>query len=93
MREVVKTGTAAKAFARLPLEFAGKTGTAEVYGGSDNGLFVAFAPYDNPKIAVAVVIERAGGGSYCGPVVKAIIEAYLNAENEPELTLGIDKLY
>lgn len=93
MRLVALDGTAASYFKDYPVKVAAKTGTAEVYGGSDNGLFVAFAPYDNPKIAVAVVIERAGGGSYCGPVVKAIIEAYLNAENEPELTLGIDKLY
>ncbi len=93
MRLVALEGTASAYFKNYPVKVAAKTGTAEVYGGSDNGIFVAYAPYDNPQIAVAVVIERAGGGSYCGPVAKAIIDAYLNAENEPELTLGIDKLY
>ncbi|MBQ2942077.1 MAG: hypothetical protein IJD97_07575 [Clostridia bacterium] len=93
MRLVATSGTAEAYFKDYPVEVAAKTGTAEVYGGSDNGLFVAYAPYENPEIAVAVVIERSGGGSYCGPVAKAIIDAYLNAENAPELTLGIDKLY
>ncbi len=93
MRLVALDGTASAYFKDYPVKVAAKTGTAEVYGGSDNGLFVAYAPYDNPQIAVAVVIERSGGGSYCGPVAKAIIDAYLNAENEPELTVGIDKLY
>ncbi len=93
MRLVATEGTAKAYFADYPVKVAAKTGTAEVYGGSDNGIFVAYAPYEDPKIAVAVVIERAGGGSYLGPVAKAIIDAYLNAENENEFTVGIDKLY
>ncbi len=93
MRLVATSGTAQAYFKDYPVKVAAKTGTAEVYGGSDNGLFVAYAPYEDPKIAVAVVIERGGGGSFCGPVAKAIIDAYLNAENDPEYTLGIDKLY
>ncbi len=93
MRMVAESGTAADYFFDYPIKVAAKTGTAEVYGGSDNGIFVAYAPYDNPQIAVAVVIERSGGGYYCGPVAKAIIDAYLNAENSDELTVGINKLY
>ncbi len=93
MRLVATDGTGREYFSDYPVKVAAKTGTAEVYGGSDNGVFVAYAPYEEPKIAVAVVIERAGGGSYLGPVAKAIIDAYLNAENEEELTVGIDKLY
>lgn len=93
MRLVAEGGTAEDYFKDYPIAVAAKTGTAEVYGGSDNGIFVAYAPYDNPQIAVAVVIERSGGGYYCGPVAKAIIDAYLNAENSPESTVGIDKLY
>lgn len=93
MRMVATDGTAADYFSDYPINVAAKTGTAEVYGGSDNGIFVAYAPYENPEIAVAVVIERSGGGYYCGPVAKAIIDAYLNAENSPDLTVGIDKLY
>lgn len=93
MRLVATDGTGKEYFSDYPVKVAAKTGTAEVYGGSDNGIFVAYAPYEEPKIAVAVVIERAGGGSYLGPVARAIIDAYLNAENEEELTVGIDKLY
>lgn len=93
MRLVATDGTGKAYFADYPIKVAAKTGTAEVTGGSDNGLFVAFAPYEEPEIAVAVVIEHSGGGAYGGPVVKAIIDAYLNAENEIETTIGIDKLY
>ena len=93
MRLVAVDGTAREYFKDYPVKVAAKTGTAEVYGGSDNGLFVAYAPYDKPKIAVAVVIERGGGGSYCGPVAKAIFDAYLIAANDSEPALGTDKLY
>lgn len=93
MRLVAVDGTAREYFKDYPVKVAAKTGTAEVYGGSDNGLFVAYAPYDKPKIAVAVVIERGGGGSFCGPVAKAIFDAYLIAANDSEPALGTDKLY
>lgn len=93
MRLVAVDGTAKEYFNDYPVKVAAKTGTAEVYGGSDNGLFVAYAPYDNPQIAVAVVIERGGGGSFCGPVAKAVFDAYLNAANDSEPTYGTDKLY
>ena len=51
------TGTALK----IPdVQFAGKTGTAQNPHGKDHALFIAFAPYDNPKIAVAVIVENVG---------------------------------
>ncbi|MEX2446686.1 MAG: FtsW/RodA/SpoVE family cell cycle protein [Dehalococcoidia bacterium] len=61
------------------VDVAGKTGSAEVAEGeSSDALFIAFAPADDPTIAVAVVKERAGPGSReAGPVVRAIIEAWL----------------
>lgn len=56
---------------------AAKTGTAEVYGRDPHALFVAFAPYDDPEIAVAVVMEHAGhGGTAAGPVAKDMLAAY-----------------
>jgi len=61
-------------------EISGKTGTAENPHGEDHALFVAFAPYDNPKIAVAVIVENIGFGStHAAPVAKKVIEAYLNS--------------
>ncbi len=58
MRQVVTLGTASAAFATSKYKAAGKTGTAEVPDGEDNVLFVGFAPYDDPQIVIAVIIEH-----------------------------------
>lgn len=80
MNEVTQPpdGTAYGLFNGFP-PLAAKTGSAEVQGrGITNALFVAFAPYDNPEIAVAVVMEQAGhGGSAAGPVAADMLAAYL----------------
>ena len=61
----------------------GKTGTAENYG-NDHSVFIAFAPMDNPKIAVAVYVENAqgGGGTWAAPIAGLIIEKYIKGEVE-----------
>ncbi|MEG0221216.1 MAG: penicillin-binding protein 2 [Clostridia bacterium] len=71
-----KGGTSYIVFKGTGLEVAGKTGTSQVTSGSDNGLFVGFAPYDNPKIAVVAIIEHGAEGSYTANVVKPIFEEY-----------------
>ena len=56
----------------------GKTGTAQNPHGKDHSVFIAFAPKDNPKIAIAVYVENAGFGStYAAPVASLMIEKYL----------------
>ena len=57
---------------------AGKTGTAENASGKDHSWFVAFAPADNPKIAVAVLYENAGKGSNSVPAARDIMQEYLS---------------
>ncbi|MFA4924994.1 MAG: penicillin-binding transpeptidase domain-containing protein, partial [Ignavibacteriaceae bacterium] len=60
------------------IHIAGKTGTAQNPHGKDHALFVAFAPYENPKIAVAALIENAGfGATWAAPIAKKIIETYV----------------
>ena len=61
---------------------AGKTGTAELEAGQQShAVFIAFAPVDNPRVAIAVIKERAGSGSReSGPVVKAVLEEALKGE-------------
>ncbi len=60
------------------IQIAGKTGTAQNPHGKDHALFIGFAPFDNPKIAVAVVVENVGfGATYAAPIAKKMIEAYL----------------
>lgn len=91
MNEVTaEGGTAATTFADYPIAVGGKTGSAEMTENRDgveinytNGLFVAFAPFDDPEIVVCVVGEGAEHGSTVAPVVRDIFDAYF-AEEEPD---------
>lgn len=64
---------------RVPgVEMCGKTGTAQNPHGKDHAVFFAFAPRENPKIAIAVFVENAGfGGVWAGPMVNMLVEKYL----------------
>jgi penicillin-binding protein 2 len=77
MEMVVKSGTAVSAY--IPsIVICGKTGTSENPHGPDHSIFVAFAPKDNPKIAIAVFVENAGFGStFAAPIASLMIEKYL----------------
>lgn len=63
------------------IRVAGKTGTAENPQGDDHAWFVAFAPADDPKIAVSVLLENAGKGSNAVPAARNIMKAYLEKLN------------
>ncbi len=77
MRKVCQEGgTASFVFENYPIEVCAKTGSAEVSTGAANGIFVAFAPYNNPQIAVAVVVENAGSGNSIAPVARDVFDAY-----------------
>jgi penicillin-binding protein 2 len=86
MEAVVTNGTARNA--KIPgVNVCAKTGTAEKYAIVDgqriklenNAVFVAFAPKEDPKIAIAVVVENAGyGGTWGGPIARVLMEKYLN---------------
>jgi penicillin-binding protein 2 len=87
MRDVVssRTGTGALAMSDL-VEIAGKTGTAENPSGEDHAIFFCFAPFDAPKIALCLIIERGGhGGVVAAPVAKRIVERYLCQNEEEDL--------
>ncbi|MBI3005893.1 MAG: penicillin-binding protein 2 [Ignavibacteriales bacterium] len=79
MRRVVQEAGGTGGMARVPnITSAGKTGTAENPHGDDHSWFVGFAPFDNPKIAVAVLLENAGfGGTRAAPIGGFVIEKYL----------------
>lgn len=66
---------------RLPdISICGKTGTAQNPHGKDHAWFVGFAPYENPKIAIAVLVENVGfGGTHAAPIAKKVIQAYMNS--------------
>lgn len=68
-------GTAYSTFAGFNVEVAGKTGTAQV-GNKTNGWFAGFAPYDNPEIAIVVVVENVTHGGYTAEVARDIFAEY-----------------
>ena len=75
-------GTASIIFKNSNIQVAGKTGTSQVAGKQNNGIFVGFAPYDKPKIAVVAIIEGGGEGTYTANVVKPIMEEYFKISTE-----------
>ena len=84
LHEVTKYGTAASIFRGFPIEIAGKTGTAENPHGRDHGWFVAYGPFANPDIVVAVIVEQGGFGSQSAvPIGRKILEAWFGL-NKPQ---------
>jgi penicillin-binding protein 2 len=75
----MEIGIGSGAFYAVPgIPICGKTGTAENPHGSDHSVFMAFAPKDNPQIAVSVYIENGvWGARYAAPIASLIIEQYL----------------
>lgn len=80
MRRVTEDGTASSVFSTYWIPVAGKTGSAEVPTGSANGVFVAFAPADDPQIAVAIVVEHGAHGNSVATVAKDIFDCYFSAD-------------
>lgn len=72
---------------RLPdIAIAGKTGTAQNPHGDDHAVFVGFAPYENPKIAIAVIVENVGFGSvHAAPIARDVIKAYLQKSSTQQI--------
>lgn len=90
LERVPVSGTAAAVFSGFPLDdisVAGKTGTAEITGRESHGWFAAYAPADDPQIAVAVVIENGGYGSRsAAPVVRKVFDYYFGINYETDDT-------
>lgn len=82
MRGVVLQGTGTMAnIADIPV--AGKTGTAQNPHGLDHAWFIAFAPLDNPKIAITVLVENSGfGGSISAPIARELIRYYVRGDKK-----------
>ena len=68
------------------IQICGKTGTSENPHGQDHSIFIAFAPKDNPKIAIAVFVENGyWGARWAGPIATLMIEKYLNGKTSRPL--------
>ena len=71
-------GTAYGVFRDFPVAVAGKTGTAE-NAGADHGAFICFAPYENPTVAVAAILEHGESSVYAQQVARDLLEEYFNS--------------
>lgn len=82
MVDVVEAPNGTGKLARIAgIEVAGKTGTAQNPHGEDHSCFIAYAPADNPTIAVAVIAENAGGGgAIAAPMAREVMKAYFRIE-------------
>jgi penicillin-binding protein 2 len=81
MERVLKPGGTAYLSAIKGIDVCGKTGTAQNPHGKDHAVFLAFAPKNNPKIAIACVVENCGfGGVFSAPIVSLMIEKYLKGD-------------
>lgn len=81
MRGVMDNGSAASVFSGYAIPVGGKTGTAQVSDTkSENGIMMAFAPFDDPKIVVSSVIEQGSGGTEAGYCVRDVFDYYFRDE-------------
>ena len=90
MRKVTEDGTASSVFRNFPVSVGGKTGSAQVSAAKKadaHGVFVAFAPYEDPEIAICVIGENAGSGNSVAPVAKDVFSYYFGI-GEPEQAVG-----
>ncbi|MBQ7836479.1 MAG: hypothetical protein IJ389_04410 [Clostridia bacterium] len=97
MRDVITEGSAVRLFGTYPLEIGGKTGTAQVSKtSSDNAIFTAFAPFDDPEIVATCIIEHGANGTDAGYAVRDLFTDYfgldfpLNGVTEEEEPPGDD---
>ena len=97
MHDVTTEGTAA-AIPKIPgVDICAKTGTAENFHKGvkqkDHSVFACFAPMDNPKIAVAVIVENGGfGATWAGPMAYLIVEKYLNDSLRADRLKEVDRI-
>jgi len=106
MADVLVRGTARSAFRDAPYRAAGKTGTAQVYGlrGAryrvqdvderlrDHALFIAYAPIEDPQIAVALIVENEGWGALqAAPIARAVLDHWLSPQRQTVATTHMTK--
>lgn len=93
MRELAAQGNVSSYFKNCVVTAGAKTGTAQLGSGiTNNGVFVCFAPYEDPQIALAVVIEQGGSGAALASTAVEILNAYFTKEEIGTVILGEGQL-
>ncbi len=81
MLALTESGSVASYFKSVDVAVGAKTGSAQISADEEsNAVFVAFAPYDDPEIAIALVVERGGGGSDLGLIVAELLDYYFTSQ-------------
>lgn len=81
MKSVTENGSAARVFSSYPIEVGGKTGTAQITSTqSDNAIFTAFAPFEDPEIAVTCIIVQGANGTDAGFAVRDVFDYYFKLD-------------
>lgn len=85
MLAVTQNGSVSRYFSDFGVLVCAKTGSAQVSASSEsNAVFVCFAPYDDPEVAIALVVEKGGSGYELGAVARKILDTYFQTEEAPE---------
>ncbi|MCD7947832.1 MAG: penicillin-binding protein [Oscillospiraceae bacterium] len=83
MREAAVSGSSASYFKDLNVTLGAKTGSAQIASESEaNAVFVCFAPYDDPQIAISIVVEKGGGGAELGVIAADILRYYFDTDTD-----------
>ncbi len=89
LRMVVTEGTAERAFEGCSVSVAAKTGSAQTSGNYTNGICIAYAPYEEPRIAIACVVEKAGSGANVAQAVRKVIDGYFESDDENDIKTNV----
>ncbi len=82
MLSVTEDGTGSAVFGTYEIKVGGKTGTSQVNGAAEHSVFIAFAPFDNPEIAISVILENGNSTPAVTSVAKAMLDAYFFSSEE-----------
>lgn len=81
MLSVTVDGTGRAVLSDYPIKIGGKTGTAQVTGKADHSTYIVFAPFDNPEIAISVILEHGESGYSAGMLVRSLLDAYFYGDS------------
>lgn len=80
MLSVTVDGTGRTVFADYPIKIGGKTGTSQINTGADHSTYIVFAPFENPQIAISVILEHGSSGYSAGTIIREMLDAYFFAD-------------
>ena len=79
MLSVTVDGTGRAALGDYPIKLGGKTGTSQTDSGADHSTYIVFAPYENPQIAISVILEHGDSGYSAGTIIREMLDSYFFA--------------